>query len=156
MVIRKLVGRKSVRQLVKLGIIGVLNTINYFLLFNLFRSLGVALIPAITLAFAFATLVSYVLNRRWTFRLDDNTGGLAETLRFYLINVVAWAVTVAITWLADRLFGPLGRIEENLASLVAAGLIIVPKFLGYRGVVFGRALQARLDAQPVVYDPPRQ
>lgn len=132
----------SARQVARLAVIGVINTVNFFLLMNLLRFFGVALIPAVTVAFALATFVSYVLNRRWTFGLESNAGSAGETARFYLVNIVAWAVTVSVISAADWLFGPLSRVGENLASLAAAVLTILPKFLSYRDLVFGKALAA--------------
>lgn len=140
--IRSLLGGESARQVARLAVIGVLNTVNFFLLMNLLRLVGVGLIPAVTIAFALATLVSYVLNRRWTFGLDQSAGGATETAKFYLVNIGAWAVTVAVISAADWLFGPLSRIGENVASLAAAVLTLLPKFVSYRDLVFGKALAA--------------
>jgi putative flippase GtrA len=140
--IRRLLAKESTAQVIRLGLIGVLNTVDFFILLNLFRYFGVGLILSVTIAFALATFVSYVLNRRWTFGLDKSSGGVSETIRFYAVNGGAWAITVMIIWTADRLFGPLDRIGENLASLAAAVLTLLPKFLSYRDIVFGKAIAA--------------
>lgn len=137
----------SATQVVKLALIGVLNTVNFFVALNLLRFLDVGLYPAVTAAFGAATFISYVLNRRWTFGLDGNAGGLSETARFYLVNVAAWTVTVSFIWAVDRLFGPLDRLGENLASFGAAGLTLIPKFVSYRDLVFGKALAAARTAR---------
>ncbi|MEM7321985.1 MAG: GtrA family protein [Actinomycetota bacterium] len=145
--IRRLLARESTTQVIRLGLIGVLNTVNFFILLNLLRLIGVGLILSVTIAFAIATFVSYVLNRRWTFGLNDSSGGVSETVRFYAINVGAWLITVTIIWTADQLFGPLDRIGENLASLAAAVLTLLPKFLSYRDIVFGKAIAAARNLQ---------
>ncbi len=146
---QKALARQSVRQLARLAVIGLINTLNFFVLMNLLRFFDVPLIPAVTVAFAAATFVSYLLNRSWTFGLEASDGNLSETIRFYLVNLGAWAVTVGVIWSADQLFGPLSRIGENLASLAAAVVTLLPKFLSYRDLVFGKALAAaRLAAKP--------
>ena len=66
-----------------------------------------------------------------------------ETVRFIGINIAAWAVTQGIVGGADWVWGPLTRLEQNLFYLLASGLIIVPKFAGYRDIVFRRAIDAR-------------
>ncbi len=137
---RTLVTRDAGTQMMRLAMIGVLNTITYFVLFNIGRAVGVSLFWSVTIAFGLSTLMSYVLNRRWTFGLDDNSGGMIETAQFFAVNILAWGVTVLIVTGADRLFGPLGILGENLASLVAAALILIPKFASYRDVVFRKAL----------------
>jgi putative flippase GtrA len=134
-------------QLLKLAVIGVLNTVNFFVVLNFLRVIGVALYPAVTLAFAAATFVSYVLNRRWTFELDRYAGGLSETSRFYLVNVAAWGATVAFIWAVDGFVGPLDRLGENLASFGAAGVTLLPKFVSYRDLVFGKAIAAARGAR---------
>lgn len=139
--LRSFTTRDAGSQMVRLALIGVVNTVNYFALFNILRPLGVSLFWSVTIAFAAATFGSYVLNRRWTFGLSENAGSMRETVEFYAVNLVAWGVTIVIVTGADRLFGPLGTLGENAASVVAALIILVPKFASYRDVVFRRALQ---------------
>jgi putative flippase GtrA len=138
--LRTFLTREAGRQLGTLAIIGVVNTIVYFALVNVFRTVGITLFWRVTFSFAAATLVSYVLNRRWTFRLEGRMGTVAETLGFFGVNLVAWAATVAVVLGAERLLGSLSRLEENLANLVAGGLILLPKLASYRDLVFRRAL----------------
>lgn len=141
--LRSLATRDAGAQMVRLGLIGVLNTIAYFVLFNICRFAGISLFWSITIGFGLATLGSYVLNRRWTFELTGVSGGLGETARFFGINVIAWGTTVVMVLLADRWWGPLGTIGENAASLVAAVIILVPKFASYRDLVFHKALRGQ-------------
>jgi len=144
--LRTLTTRQSGVQLARLGAIGVVNTITDFLLFNIARVvLDMPRTASITVAFGLATLLSYVLNRRWTFGLTANAGGMQETAVFFLVNIVAWAVTVAVVNLADIWFGPLTVMGENIAKLAAAMLILVPKFASYRDVVFRKALRSAGD-----------
>lgn len=147
--LRSLTTRDAATRMVRMGVIGVLNTVAYFALFNVLRLAEVSLFWSITIAFGVTTLGSYVLNRRWTFDLEHNSGGLGETARFFLVNVVAWAVTVALVTGAEAWFGPLGTLGENLASLVAAAIVIVPKFASYRDLVFHRELGHWSDRTPV-------
>jgi putative flippase GtrA len=141
-------------QLIKVSIVGVVNTIVSFTLFNLFLGLlgGTKVVAdgfnweqfwSIALSFLIATVVSYLLNRRWTFRLDDSGGMRTETVRFIGINIAAWAVTQGIVGGADWMWGPLTRMQQNLFYLMASGLIILPKFAGYRDIVFRRAIDAQ-------------
>ncbi len=140
--VRSFLNRESFVQLVKVGIVGVANTVVSFALFNLFLfGLGWSPTWAVTGAFALTTFMSYLLNRRWTFRLKDGRVSGGETVRFYLVNVGAWGGTVGIVWLAESLWGPLGKLGANLAYLVASGLILLPKLASYRDVVFGKALR---------------
>ncbi len=134
--------RESAIQVVKVGIVGVFNTIVSFTLFNIFLASGMSWFWSISVSFALTTFVSYLLNRRWTFALTDGHVSAAETASFFGVNIAAYFGSVGILWLAETLFGPLDTIGYNIALLVAAGLLILPKLAGYRDIVFGKALRA--------------
>ncbi len=149
----------AIRQLMKVGLVGVFNTIVSFALFNLFLSMlgGTKEVDegfnweqfwAIALSFLIGTVVSYLLNRRWTFELSDQPEELRrESVHFFLINVAAWAVTQFVVGSADWLWGPLTRMQQNFFYLAASGLIIIPKFAGYRDIVFRKAIDAESDTE---------
>lgn len=132
--------KESLNQAVKVAVVGVLNTIVSFALFNLFLTFGWGWFPSISLSFALTTFMSYLINRRWTFSLKDGRVSGRETASFFAVNLLAYFASVAIVWLADTAFGPLDRIGYNLALIFAAGLLILPKLAGYRDVVFSKAL----------------
>ena len=156
--IRSLFTKTAVNQLLKVAAVGVVNTVVSFALFNLFLGLlgGTKTVAegfnweqfwSIAFSFLIATLVSYALNRRWTFRLREPGEMRRETVNFIGINVIAWAVTQGIVGGADLLWGPLTRLEQNLYYLAASGLIILPKFAGYRDIVFRKAIDAKATAE---------
>lgn len=135
--------REGMEQMIKLALIGVVNTAVYFAMVNILISLSVPLFWRVTASFAVATEVSYLLNRRWTFRLKGGIGPWRETTVFFLVNGVAWLATVGIVLGAEAAFGPLSRLDENLANLVAGAVILLPKLASYRDLVFRRSLARR-------------
>lgn len=139
--------RTAARQVLVMGGIGVVNTIIDFGLFNLFRALGWGLYVALTVAFVLATAVSFVLNRRITFGMAASGARPEEGIGFLVLNVVALAATAGIVWAAESLFGPLTPLGENLAKIVAALVILLPKFAALRDVVFRRALRSAEGAE---------
>ena len=150
----------AIRQLVKVGLVGVVNTVVSFTLFNIFLGVlgGTKTVDegfnweqfwSIALSFLIASFVSYALNRRWTFQLSESGDMRRETTHFVAINVAAWAVTQAVVGGADWIWGPLTRLQQNLFYLLAAGLIILPKFAGYRDIVFRKAIDAQAEAEKV-------
>ena len=102
---------------------------------------------AVTVAFALTTVTAYVINRRWSFKLNDGKESVGETTRFVVINLFGWGATISLMWLAEAWFGPLSRIGENVALLLVAGIVFVPKFATYRDVVFKLAHDARDPAE---------
>ena len=135
--------KESFVQAAKVATVGVFNTVATFIIFNAVRWAGFSWFVAITVAFTITTFLSYLINRRWTFALVDGHVSGRETVAFFGVNIVAYLASVAMIWFADELFGPLTRIGENVALLIAAGILILPKLASYRDLVFGRALKRK-------------
>jgi len=135
--------REAFGQFMKVGLVGIANTIVSFSLFNLFLWIGWGPVLAVSVAFALTTFMSYLLNRIWTFELKDGKVSGRETLHFYLVNLAAWAGTAGAMWAAEAFFGPLSKIAANVVYLVTSIVILLPKFASYRDIVFGRAIKSR-------------
>ena len=147
--LRSLVTREAMGQFARLGLIGGLNTIVYFVLLNvLFSVVGLSDFASVTWAFVMATALSYVLNRRWTFQIKEGRGSLRETLVFYAVNLAAWAATVGLVELTEAVFGSSTALQVNLASLVATAIILIPKFASYRDLVFKKSLGEVRQVEP--------
>jgi len=134
--------RRALAQFVKVGIVGVGNTVVSFALFNLFLWMGMFSVVAVSIAFAITTFLSYLVNRAWTFELTDGKVSGRETAHFYLINLAAWAVTAGTMWTAETFFGPLSTLTANGVYLATSVVILLPKFASYRDIVFGDAIEA--------------
>ena len=151
--VESFLNRESFGQFVKVGVVGVVNTVVSFALFNLLLiGFDWPSVGSVSVAFAITTFLSYLLNRTWTFELRDGNLSGRETLQFYLVNGAAWAVTAGIMWLAESLFGPLSSVAANGVYLLASVMILLPKFASYRDIVFGRALAGDEPAEPVAAD----
>ncbi len=137
--------KESLVQAVKVAAVGVFNTVATFIIFNLIRLAGLSWFVAVTVAFTITTFLSYLINRWWTFSLVDGHVSGHETAAFFGGNVVAYLGSVGLIWVAEHQFGPLSRIGENIALLVAAGMLILPKLASYRDLVFGRALRQKTE-----------
>ena len=134
--------RESFVQAIRIGLVGVFNTVVSLGLFNIFLVAGLSWFPSFTIAFVLTTFMSYLINRNWTFELKDGKVSGHETAKFFGINIAAYLASTLIVWIADSLFGPgpLSTLGYNAALIFAAGLLILPKLAGYRDVVFSRAL----------------
>jgi putative flippase GtrA len=135
--------REALGQFLKVGLVGIANTIVSFALFNVFLWVGWWSVLAVSVAFALTTFMSYLLNRFWAFQLKDGKVSGKETFNFYLVNIAAWAGTAGAMWAAEALFGPLSKIAANIVYLVTSIVILVPKFASYRDLVFGNAIEDR-------------
>jgi putative flippase GtrA len=133
--------KQALEQFVKVGLVGLANTVASFALFNVFLWFGWWSVLAVSAAFAITTFMSYLLNRAWTFELKDGKVSGRETANFYLVNLAAWAGTAGSMWLAETFFGPLSTVAANMVYLTASIVILLPKFASYRDIVFGKAIR---------------
>ncbi len=138
--LKTLVHPEALVQMVKLGFIGGFNTFLTLGLSLAFRKLGMADEFAVAAAWVIGTLVSYFLNRRWTFSLATAGASMRETSHFFVVNVVAGSLTVGFVWLAGAVLGELSDAQFLGAQIVASIIIVIPKFAAYRDVVFRRSL----------------
>lgn len=138
--LKTLLHREALTQMVKLGFIGGFNTVVTLALSLFFRKVGLLDELAVAFAWALGTLLSYFLNRRWTFSLDTKSANVRETSHFFVVNIIAGALTVGFVFLAGRLRGDLSDIEFLGAQILASAFIVIPKFAAYRDVVFKRSL----------------
>ena len=83
--------KEALEQFVKVGLVGIANTVVSFALFNVFLWMGWWSVIAVSAAFAITTFMSYLLNRAWTFEIKDGKVSGRETANFYLVNLAAWA-----------------------------------------------------------------
>lgn len=139
--VRSLLHRDAYVQMGKLIVIGGFNTIVTLGLSNVFK-FGFEMRSewAVSLAWVIGTLLSYIMNRTWTFDLRPDGASFRESGNFFFVNLLAWGVTVVIVKLAEWWLGELDGFTFNAAQIVAAGIIVIPKFAAYRDVVFKKSL----------------
>jgi putative flippase GtrA len=109
----------NLRQFVKFGLIGVLNTATHGIVLSLLvEGLAVSAVTGNLFAFMVANVVSYNLNCRITFKVSLSFYGY---LKFFLSSLLSLALTLVISWVAERLG------FHYLQGFIAI-IIIVPLF----------------------------
>jgi putative flippase GtrA len=140
-----LVGYPAVRQFLRFGCTGLLNTAVDFGTLNLLVLLagvysGVGLVPFNVVAFAAASLNSFTWNKLWTFGRRER-GPLGRQFGAFctvalsgvvLNTLILWAITT----LVPRPFGLSPVAWLNGAKLAASASGTLWNFLWYRGWVF--------------------
>lgn len=130
--------RKFLRELVTFGLVGGVNTIFGFAIFNLLFDMGSLTANAISTAAA--TVVSFVLNRHITYRDRLRTPLRRELPMFAAFNLVGLGIQQAVMALAKAAFDlhETARLEFNLVRVVSVGLGTIFLLLSYRTFVFKR------------------
>jgi putative flippase GtrA len=126
--------RPVVKQFMKFGIVGVLNTvIDYSIFTVLVYAVHVHFLLANAISFSIAVTNSYLLNRRWTFR-SDNPAKATEAMKFLLVNLIGLSLSeVILKILVDH-----WSIPELIAKGGAVVVVLTWNFLGTRLWAFKR------------------
>lgn len=124
-------------KLWKFLLVGVLNTlVGNGLMFLLYNLAGVGYWTATAVSYALASVMSYFLNRYFTFKYRE--GGVAVVLRFALNIAVCYGLAYGIAkplikWL---LSGASVTVRDNVAMLAGMCLFVGFNYLGQRFFAF--------------------
>ena len=130
---------------IKFAIVGVVNTLVDFVVFNLLAGmLGFTVLSASLIAYSCGIATSFVFNRNWTFadRLSDT--GRALILRFIGTNLLGLSINTVIVTLAVNGLTDLTELSDGLVLALAkvlatTGTLVVNYTLMHRWVfVAGR------------------
>ena len=110
-----------IKELTKFGIIGVVNTVLDFAVWNALLFIGP--IKAQVVSTLISATSSYFMNRHWTFRHRARSGLRREYLLFFGFNAVGLLITAGILGIASYAFG-----VENVAALNVVKLFAIAPF----------------------------
>ena len=90
-------GKKSFRQLLKFGLIGVSNTLIDFLVTSALNAIFGLYFLARTIGYVCGVTNSYFWNSRWTFR-EEHRRDKREILLFLAVNLVSLGCSLLLQW----------------------------------------------------------
>ena len=111
-------------QFIRFGIVGVSNTLIFFVIYYPFLFIGVHYIIANFVAFVIATLNSFFLNRKFVFKKADGKKSAQLTRVFFAYGFTVSLSTVMLFLLID-IFG----ISQYIAPLITFCFTIPTNFL---------------------------
>ena len=129
--LRRLIADERVRFLV----IGGINTVVAYALFVLFELMSGGLyLLSLGLSYLFATMLAFVLHRRFTFGVSGRAGLVADFLRFESVYVVMLAINaLALPLLVEVVGWP-----SFLAQAVIVVVTTVVSYVGHKFFSFRR------------------
>ncbi len=147
--------RNLISDAMKFGLVGAVNTVIDFVVFNLLLQIGS--LKANVVSTVVATTTSYGMNRHWTFRDRPRGTVRREYLLFFAFNLVGMLIQLGVLGLVKYGFGfdeHRDRLLLNVAKAGGIGVAMIFRFWAYRTFVFiPRPVQAAQDAsgtaQPV-------
>lgn len=123
------------RTLWRFASVGVINTLAGLAFIYLARARGFSEISANVIGYAAGLLLSFTLNRRWTF--VHRGPWLSRAVRFAVVVVAAWAANLAVLILLLK-----GGVNAVLAQAAAVAPYAALSYLGCRWWVFAPAFTA--------------
>ncbi|SNT18194.1 Putative flippase GtrA (transmembrane translocase of bactoprenol-linked glucose) [Asanoa hainanensis] len=142
---------KLLREALKFGIVGGVNTVINFVVFN---ALALTIfhngqLKANVVATVFATITSYFMNRHWTYRDRPKSAIRRETTLFVLFNATGLVIELGVLGIAKYGLDMHSLLWLNVFKFLGLGLATIFRFYTYRTFVF-RAAPAPEVALPSV------
>ncbi len=152
---RKSEAKKTVWQMMKFAIVGVLNTMVDFAVFQALNLLLGWVYVAQVIGYTCGIINSYIWNSNWTFR-EQRTRSFREIALFIVVNLASLGVSLGVIWLCRDVFGITnewvaswmpaalnGFIKgDTVDKLIATCFAIVVNYVGNRLFVFNQKPQA--------------
>jgi putative flippase GtrA len=129
----------------KYVMIGFMNAGIDFCIFNLLMYItaiekGQSITIFKIVAFIIAFTNSYFWNKHWAFSASNTSGGGVEFAKFATVTVIGAVLNVGITSGIVNFVPPAGAISQlswnNIAAAIAAVIVLIWNFAGYRVIVF--------------------
>jgi len=130
-----------IRQFIKFGVVGALNTVIDFGLLNLLvQVFGWPVVWANAVSFSVAVINSYLLNKRWTFR-NQSRAHVRQFSMFGLVSVVGLLLSSVLVHygtevLGAHSFGLAFAWQYNVAKAVSVVVVLLWNFFASKYLVF--------------------
>ncbi len=129
--------RVLVHEVAKFGVVGAAGFVVQLGVQNaLYTGHRVGALTAVVIAYAVATIVTFVGNRHWAFKHRKGGGLGQESVLFVLLNVVGIFIQVGVVALVVHGMHMTDRLSYNAATIVGIGIGTLFRLFTYRRFVF--------------------
>ncbi len=154
--------RKHLFEISKFVIIGFLNTFIDFAIYNALMwffeiTEGFWILPIVTTSFIIVNILSYFLNKNWTFNTNNTNSNNSKTatkfMNFVLISIGGLIINNTVIFLVTTYTSPFFDINfflniindhslakdvlwANVAKIFATAFSMTWNFLGYKFIIF--------------------
>jgi putative flippase GtrA len=119
------------------ALIGLANTLAYFVIVNL--TVGIGAVKAQVIATLITTATSYLANRHWTYRSRPKSKKRREYSLFFAFNMAGLVIQSGAVAVGEYGFGLTlreNRLWFNFFTCIGVGLATLFRFWAYRTLVF--------------------
>jgi len=126
-----------IKELSAFGVVGVINFCIDLGIFNLLHfHYGVGVLTSKIISTTISTTLSYFMNRHWSFSHRARTGLRREYLLFFVLNVIALLIALAVLAVVHYGLGFDDTLSLNIANIIGVGIGTVFRFWSYKRWVF--------------------
>jgi putative flippase GtrA len=126
-----------IHEVAKFGVVGAVGFVVQLSVQNVLHSgFGVGALTAVVMAYAVATVVTFVGNRHWAFKHRKGKGLGQEGALFVLLNVVGIFIQVGVVAFVHYGLGLTDTLSYNLATIFGIGIGTMFRLFTYRKFVF--------------------
>jgi putative flippase GtrA len=126
-----------VHEVAKFGVVGAFGFVVQLGVQNTLHSgFGVGALTAVVMAYAVATVVTFIGNRHWAFKHRKGKGLGQEGVLFVLLNVVGIFIQVGVVAFVHYGLHMTDSLSYNLATIVGIGIGTMFRLFTYRKFVF--------------------
>jgi putative flippase GtrA len=118
------------RAFFRYGVVGIAQNTFFYGAMLVLTHFNFAAWQAILLLYPLAIIISYLVNRLWSF--EDRKLSRAQFFKYVSVYVIAYPCTVALAWM----FGAVG-LPSWLSTLFTLAIAIIAVFLALNIFVFG-------------------
>jgi putative flippase GtrA len=130
---KKLFNKIIFGELIKFCIVGALGvSANYLIFFILYHFLHVYYLVSSALGFIIPALMSFFLNKKFTFKINDNHGLKTRILKYYLSAIISASLGLLLLRFSVEVL----HINVYISNIFAIGLSTIVNFTGNKFFVF--------------------
>ena len=133
---------KNKSQLIRFGLIGVINTVLDFGLLFILKSIGLMATTANIFSTSIAFVFSFFANKKYTFR-SSGTNIVREMILFVAVTLFGlWVLQTGVIWLVLPHLSKLLRSSEMgllVTKLIATAVSMTWKYILYDKLVFKKS-----------------
>ncbi len=125
---KKIVHKNTLIQFVTYNIVGIANTLVGFSIIFLLMFAGLSATLSNVIGYAIGAVLSYYLNKKYTFK--STTNSKTQAVKFFTVLLIAYLLNfITLQWL-------LGFLNPYLAQLISAVVYTLSSFMLAKFIVF--------------------
>lgn len=134
--------RRLLDEAAKFGVVGIINAILDFGIFNILRGTVLHSHPltANAISLSIATVSAYFMNRHWSFKHRERSVVRREFFLFFGINGIAFLIGTGVLAISRYGLDQSSAAADNAAKLIGLGIGTIFRFWTYRSFVWPEAV----------------